>query len=214
MLRRSGRDRSGEVTVNGQQAAHQQLTDRDDSVLIVVDVQRSFVDKLDDDVAGPLLNRIRWTVEMASRLGIPVVVTAEDIESVGTTIPFIAEVLPDGTTEHDKMTFDLCDDPLILGEVESTGRQTAVLVGFETDVCVMQSALGLLQQGFRVVVLSDATGSPGESHQTGISRMRDAGAVISTVKGTFYEWVRTLHFADEHLDAEIWSGDRPDDVLL
>ena len=84
----------------------------------------------------------------------------------------------------------------------------------ETDVCVMQSALGLMQQGFRVVVLSDATGSPGESHQAGIERMRDAGAVISTVKGTFYEWVRTLHFADEHLDPKIWSGERPDGISL
>jgi len=42
----------------------------------------------------------------------------------------------------------------------------------------------------------------------------DAGAVISTVKGTFYEWVRTLHFADEHLDPEICSGDRPDGIEL
>ena len=193
---------------------HQQLTDRDDSILIVVDVQRPFVDKLDEGIAGPLLNRIRWTIEMAVRLKIPVVVTAEDIESVGTTIPFIAKVLPEGTTEHDKMTFGLCGDPVILGEVESTGRRTAVLVGFETDVCVMQSALGLLQHGFRVVVLADATGSPGECHQAGISRMRDAGAVISTVKGTFYEWVRTLHFADEHLDSEIWSGDRPHGISL
>ncbi len=193
---------------------HQQLTDRDDSILVVVDVQRSFVDKLNEEVAGPLLNRIRWTIEMAVRLKIPVVVTAEDIESVGTTIPFIAKVLPEGTTEHDKMTFGLCGDPVILGEVESTGRRTAVLVGFETDVCVMQSALGLLQHGFRVVVLADATGSPGECHQAGISRMRDAGAVISTVKGTFYEWVRTLHFADEHLDSEIWSGDRPHGISL
>ena len=200
--------------MNAQQAAHQQLTDRDDSVLIVVDVQGSFVDKLDEGVAGPLLNRIRWTVEMAGRMNIPVVVTAEDIESVGATIPVIAEVLPDGTTEHDKMTFGLGGDPLILGAVESTGRRTAVLVGFETDVCVMQSALGLLQQGFRVVVLSDATGSPGDCHQAGISRMRDAGVVISTVKGTFYEWVRTLHFADEHLDPEIWSDDRPDGISL
>jgi nicotinamidase-related amidase len=214
MLKGSGRDRNGELTVNGRLATHQQLTDRDDSVLIVVDVQQSFVDKLADDVARPLLNRIRWTVEMAARLGIPVVVTAEDLESVGTTIPFIAEVLPDATIEHDKMTFGLGGDPLILGDVESTGRRTAVLVGFETDVCVMQSTLGLLQQGFRVVVLSDATGSPGECHQAGISRMRDAGAVISTVKGTFYEWVRTLHFADEHLDSEIWSGDRPEGVSL
>jgi nicotinamidase-related amidase len=200
--------------VNEHQAIHQQLTDRDDSVLIVVDVQRAFVDKLDEDVAGPLLNRIRWTVEMAGRLNIPVVVTAEDIESVGTTIPFIAEVLPSGTTEHDKMTFGLGGDSLILRAVESTGRRTTVLVGFETDVCVMQSALGLLQQGFRVVVLSDATGSPGECHEAGILRMRDAGVVISTVKGTFYEWVRTLHFADEHLDPDVWSGDRPDGISL
>ncbi|MGH1493564.1 MAG: isochorismatase family protein [Acidimicrobiales bacterium] len=192
----------------------QQLTDRDDTVLIVVDVQRSFVDKIDDDVAGPLLNRIRWTVEMAVRLHIPIVVTAEDIESVGTTVPHVAEAFPAGTVEHDKMTFGLCGDPLILAAIESTARKTAVLIGLETDVCVMQSALGLMQHGFRVVVLSDATGSPGECHQAGIERMRDAGAVISTVKGTFYEWVRTLHFADEHLDPEIWSGERPDGISL
>lgn len=193
---------------------HQQLTDRDDSVLVVVDVQQSFVDKLDADKAGPVLNRIRWTIEMAVRLGIPIVATAEDIESVGTTIPFVAEAFPDGMVEHDKKTFGLCGDPRILGAIESSGRKTAVLVGFETDVCVMQSALGLLQNGYRVVVLSDATGSPGDCHQSGISRMRDAGVVISTVKGTFYEWVRSLHFADKHLDSEIWSSDRPDGISL
>jgi len=193
---------------------HHQLTDRDDSVLVVVDVQQSFIEKLDEGVSGPLLNRIRWTVEMAVRLNIPIVVTAEDIETVGTTVPLVADAFPDGTTQHDKMTFGLCGDPLILGAIESTGRRTAVLVGLETDVCVMQSALGLMQHGFRVVVLSDATGSPGECHESGISRMRDAAVVISTVKGTFYEWVRTLPFADEHLGPEIWSGDRPDGISL
>ncbi|MBN4047412.1 isochorismatase family protein [Acidimicrobiaceae bacterium AH-315-P05] len=193
---------------------HQQLTDCDDSVLIVVDVQQSFVDKLNDDAATRLLNRIRWTIEMANRLDIPIVVTAEDIESVGSTVPSVAEVFPDATIEHNNMTFGLCGDPLIVGAVESTGRRTAVLIGFETDVCVMHSALGLLQHGFRVVVLADATGSPGECHEAGISRMRDAGVVISTTKGTFYEWVRTLHFADEHLDPEIWTGDRPDGISL
>ena len=198
----------------GQRSIQQQLTDRADSVLVVVDVQHSFVDKLNEGEAGPLLNRIRWTVEMAGFLNIPIVVTAEDIESVGETVPFVAEVFPDGTTEHDKTTFGLCGDPLILGAIELTGRRTAVLVGFETDVCVMQSALGLLQRGFRVVVLSDATGSPGRCHEEGILRMRDAGAVISTAKGTFYEWVRTLNFADEHLDPKIWSGDRLDGALL
>lgn len=197
-----------------QQAAHQQLTDRDDSVLVVIDVQRRFLDKLDEGAVSPLVNRIRWTVEMAVRMSIPIVVTAENTELLGTTVPDVAEGFPDGTTEYDKMTFGLCGDPLILGAVEATGRKTVVLVGLETDVCVMQSALGLLERGFRVVVLDDATGSPGGCHQAGISRMADAGAVISTVKGTFYEWVRTLHFADQHLGSEIWSGDRPDGISL
>ena len=197
-----------------QQSAHSQLTDRDDSVLVVIDVQQRFVDKLDDDVARVLVNRIRWTVDIAVRLQIPIVVTAEDIDELGTTVPTVAEAFPDGTIEHNKMTFGLCGDPLILGDIESTDRKTAVIVGLETDVCVMQSALGLVQQGFRVVVLADATGSPGECHQAGVARMRDAGVVISTVKGTFDEWVRTLHFADEHLDPEIWSDDRPEGILL
>jgi len=191
-----------------------QLTDRDDSVLIVVDVQQSFVDKLEPDVGQLVLNRIRWIVEMAVRMGIPIVVTAEDVDTVGTTVPTVADALPEGTIEHNKMTFGLCDDARILEAITSTGRGTAVLVGFETDVCVMQSALGLLQREFRVVVLADATGSPGDCHAAGISRMRDGGVAISTVKGTFYEWVRSLHFADENLDPEIWSGERPDGISL
>lgn len=191
-----------------------QLTDRDDSVLIVVDVQQAFVDKLDQDLTGPLLNRIRWIVEMAGRMGIPIVVTAEDIKELGTTVAVVADAFPTDTTEHDKLTFGLCGEPAIVGAIESTGRKTAVVVGLETDVCVMQSALGLQQQGFRVVVLSDATASPGPCHEAGISRMRDAGIVISSAKGTFYEWVRSLPFADEHLDPKIWSSDRPDSIFL
>jgi len=63
-------------------------------------------------------------------------------------------------------------------------------------------------------VLSDATASPGPCHKAGIDRMRDAGVIISTVKGTFYEWVRSLDFADAHLDPETWTAPRPDSIHL
>ena len=192
----------------------QNLTDVDDSVLIVVDVQRSFLDKLDPADQEPLVNRIAWIVRIAATLGIPIVVTAEDIAELGTTVAAVADGFPDDTTQHDKMTFGLAGNPSILSAVEAHGRRTAVIVGLETDVCVMQSALGLLQRGLCVVVLSDATASPGPCHEAGITRMRDAGVVVSTVKGTFYEWVRSLDFADQHLDPEIWTGPRPDGVHL
>ena len=52
--------------------------------------------------------------------------------------------------------------------MRATQRPCAVLVGFETDVCVYQSAVGLLDAGLRVLVVEDATGSPGEFHARGL----------------------------------------------
>lgn len=190
------------------------LTDVDDSILVVVDVQRAFLDKLAPGDETPLVNRIGWIVTIAARLAVPIVATAEDIEELGPTVAAVSDRFPDGTEQHNKMTFGLAGNPSILAAVEQHARRTAVMVGLETDVCVMQSALGLLERGFRVVVLSDATASPGPCHEAGIARMRDAGVVVSTVKGTFYEWVRSLDFADRHLDPEIWSGPRLDGIHL
>ena len=74
----------------------------------------------------------------------------------------------------------------------ATGRRTTVLVGAETDVCVAQSAVGLVDRGFRVVVVADATFSPGAMHDHGLAQMRDAGVEIRHAKGVYYEWVRTV----------------------
>src|SRR5205085_7225884 len=94
-----------------------------------------------------------------------------------------------------KGVFGLADVPEILAAVESTGRRTVVLVGAETDVCVAQSAIGLLDLGFRVAVVSDATFSPAAMHEAGLRRMRDAGVEIHHAKGVYYEWARTVQAA-------------------
>ncbi len=63
--------------------------------------------------------------------------------------------------------------------MRATERGTAVLVGFETDVYVYQSAVGLLDAGFRVIAVEDAISSPGEMHERGLFRLRDAGVVLT-----------------------------------
>ena len=90
------------------------------------------------------------------------------------------------------MVFGLAGQPSILDEVTRTGRNEFVLVGMETDVCVAHSAIGLMGLGFRVAVIDDATASPPPHHEYGIARVRGAGAVITSVKGIYYEWVRDL----------------------
>lgn len=172
------------------------LLDVDDSVLIAVDVQRAFLDKLSPDDNERLLGRICWLVRVAYALRVPLVVTAEDISTLGSVHSRLADAFPPGTPIYNKMSFGLAADPDILAAIERAGRKTMVLVGLETDVCVAQSAIGLLQEGYRVAALADATGSPGTGHVLGLDRMRDAGVMILGLKGLYYEWQRTVERAD------------------
>jgi nicotinamidase-related amidase len=171
--------------------ADQLLIDRDDSILIVIDAQPAFLDKLPAPERQALVSRLCWLIGVATWLQIPLVVTAEDLPHLGGVAPELARVLP-GTPILNKVIFGLADDPAILGAVAYTNRKTAILTGLETDVCVAQSALGLVARGYRVVAVADATGAPDPAHAAGLSRMREAGVVIVNVKNLYYEWLRTV----------------------
>ncbi len=171
------------------------LIDVDDSVLIVIDVQPPFLDKLPREDSQLLRNRICWLIGVAGWLQVPLVVTAEDIAREGGVDPQVVRALPAGIPMHNKMVFDLAADPAILAAIAQTGRKTAVLVGLETDVCVAHSALGLLGHGYQVAVVTDATGSPGMAHGFGLERAAGAGALVTSVKSLFYEWMRTVERA-------------------
>jgi nicotinamidase-related amidase len=84
-----------------------------------------------------------------------------------------------------------------------------VLVGAETDVCVAHSVLGLLDRGYRVAVIADATYSPGAMHDHGLRRIAEAGGVITHAKGVYYEWLRTLDAATEFRHAHAALGEPP-----
>jgi nicotinamidase-related amidase len=167
------------------------LIDADDSVLLVIDVQDAFLDKLPRQDRTRLMNNVCWLVKLALWRQIPLLVTAEEFEKQ----PLAGELLdalPAGIRVFDKVIFGLAHQPDILAALEQTGRKTAVLVGLETDVCVMHSAIGLLEQGYRVAVVTDATGTPAPGQEIGLSRMQSAGAILVNMKGLFYEWLRTI----------------------
>jgi nicotinamidase-related amidase len=171
------------------------LVDRDDSVLVVVDAQEGFygdgLPPADREPALRALKRLTWLAKVARRLGIPAVLTEEDPDRNGPTHAPIAAVYPDSPPLI-KPTFGLAGTPEILQRVEAAGRRTAVLGGFETDVCVAQSAIGLRERGMRVVVVEDAVFSPGEMHGRGLARMVAEGVELNHCKGLAYEWTRTL----------------------
>ncbi len=166
------------------------LIERDVCVLVVIDAQSSFYG--DDPAAEPEglrgpLDRIAWLAGVAAALGVPAVVTEEDAPRNGPTAGRILAALPAGTPVYAKAVFGAADQPDIQAALDATGRRTAVLVGLETDVCVAHTGLGLLDRGWRVVVVEDATYAPGDMHAAGLRRLTAAGVEIVHAKGVYYE---------------------------
>jgi len=175
-------------------------------VLVVVDAQPGFLAKetfSDSDTAAALsaLARMTWLVAIAAQLELPVVVTEEEPERHGATAVEVAAALPHGAPVFRKPTFGLANTPEILAAVCETGRRTAVVIGCETDVCVAQSAIGLVERGFSCVVVDDATFSPGEMHARGLERLAFAGVSRNHAKGVTYEWLRSVDDAHAVLRA-------------
>jgi nicotinamidase-related amidase len=168
------------------------LVDDLDSVLVIVDLQPGFLDKLAPGEAGATVDRVRWLTRLASLSGVPIVVTEEEPEHNGATADPVDAVLPNDLTRHRKSSFGLAACPPIMADLERLERGTAVLCGLETDVCVAQSAIGLKEAGWKAVVVRDAVAAPGEAHEQGLMRMAQAGVELVGVKGLGYEWLRTL----------------------
>lgn len=187
------------------------LLEADNSLLIVIDIQPSFVKKERKKDPNPLLERMCWVIKVAMWLNVPLVVTAEDIPNSGNVADEVAELLPPGTEIYNKMTFGLAAQMDILNAVKLTGRKTAVLIGYETDVCITHSALGLMDLGYRVAVVTDATGSPGDAHQTGLERIRGAGGILVSAKSLYYEWIRTVAKSIEYESSGIQT---PEGMVL
>src|SRR5262249_37673564 len=140
-----------------------------------------------------------WLAAVAARLEIPLVVTEEEPERHGATDAELAAFLPGTAPVFRKPTFGLANTPEILDAGRETGRHTAVVAGCEPDVCVAQSAVGLVEQGFACVVVEDATFSPGEMHARGLDRLASAGVERNHAKGVTYEWLRSVDDAHEVL---------------
>jgi nicotinamidase-related amidase len=186
--------------------------DADDCVLAVIDTQDGFLRKLPDEEAAALVDRIRWLCRLAGWLHVPVVVTEEEPGVNGETATPVTSALAPDTVRHVKPVFDLSACPAILADVDRHARSAVVLCGLETDVCVAQSALGLLEAGKRVAVVEDAVGSPGAAHAQGLARMARAGVELVGVKGLAYEWLRTVERASEFRAAT--GRDAPAGIVL
>ena len=164
---------------------HPNLADGADTCLVVVDMQDPFLRTMSDR-AG-VTDGVRKLLGAAKILDLPVLVTVQNPERMGDTVPEIAELLPTIETLS-KMSFSCCGDESFVRRLESLGRRIVVICGVETHICVSQTAHDLLALGYRVHVPEDAVCSRTErNRQVGLEKMRQSGAVITSSEAVIFE---------------------------
>ncbi|KIL99906.1 Isochorismatase [Paramagnetospirillum magnetotacticum MS-1] len=157
------------------------------SSLLIVDVQQGLAPVTSDPrrvYRGCIL-----LLRAATRLGLPVVISEQYPKGLGATVGEVMEWAPDGAV-MEKLHFSCAADEAILARFKETGRDQIVLAGIESHVCVLQSALGFKEAGFRPVVVADACASRDPAnYQAAMARLAAKGIEIVTVEMVIFEWL-------------------------
>ena len=164
------------------------LIDPQNSFLLVIDVQEKLVPKIHD--ADKVLSNILRLVKSASTMKIPILLTEHCPDKIGATVARLKNVI-NADSILKKTHFSACLEPQIAARFAQLNKKQVVITGTETHVCVLQSALLLMQSDYQVFLVADGTSSRELANkQLAISRMRQNAIEIVSVEMVVFEWLQ------------------------
>jgi nicotinamidase-related amidase len=159
--------------------------------LIVIDIQQKLLPPIFQK--EQLVRNAQLLIRAAGILKIPTLLSTQYAKGLGDTLPEIASLLSN-TQAVDKTLFSCFGSEAFCALLKRLPgqRNTLLLCGMESHICVMQTALAALREGYLVHVASDAVGSRTEwNWKIGLDRMRAAGAILSSTEMMIYELMRS-----------------------
>lgn len=164
------------------------MLQKEEAVLLFIDVQGRLHEIMYDKET--LDSNLEKMIQCAQLLEVPIIVTEQLPEKLGSTSEpfktFLANV-----PKIEKSSFSCCSEPEFSKVFESLNKQQAILVGIEAHVCVYQTAIDLLGEGFEVFVIADAVASRSADDKTIVFQaMRDAGVKIIPTETALFALLR------------------------
>ena len=160
----------------------------ENSILVVIDIQNSLARVMHEKET--LVKNLQKIIKGATILDIPMIVTEQDPEKLGPTIPEISSLL--GTLSPiPKSSFSCCGEALFMRELESIKRTQILVAGIESHVCVYQATADLIRMGYDVHIVTDCISSRTTDNRTlGIERMRNEGAKLTSTEMALFELLK------------------------
>lgn len=169
--------------------------ERNSTALVVVDVQEKLIKAMETGVYAAMRDNIIRLVKGFGIVGSEVLVTQQYTKGLGNTVSEIAEFTTGDYFE--KTSFSCCGEKSFVDALNSKGIKTVVLSGMETHVCVLQTAVDLIDAGFNVHLAADAVCSRSNfNRDTGIRFIERAGAVITCTETVLFQLAKDASSPD------------------
>lgn len=185
---------------NRSKTAAQEKCDVENSLLLIIDIQTKLGQAMPTKVLNRVISNTSLLARAAGLLNVPVLVTEQYPQGLGPTITDISDALPATAVTLDKTAFSCVAAQGFDDALERANRKQMIIVGMESHICVLQSALDLLTAGYDVYVVEDAVCSRRlENYQNALDRLRQAGVGILSAESAIFEWL--VHSRHEHFKA-------------
>ncbi len=164
---------------------HESLLNKEDTLLLIIDYQKKLVDIMEQrEAVTPEIVRL---IEGAQLMQLPILTTLQYPKSLGPLVDEVAEhVDPEWTVE--KLTFSCCGNDDFIKMLKKTKRKQVIVTGIETHICVLQTVLDLIANGYHPHIPALATCSRSDfNRDLAFERMQNAGAILTNTESVLFE---------------------------
>jgi isochorismatase family protein len=180
---------------------------------LIVDVQEFFLLQIDKRLRSKLETNIKNFARLLGYFRVPMIATLErPVDQKGALPKEIDKYLRGAAKIFEKDFFDLTKEKKIADYIARLNKKQVIVAGCETDVCVLQSCLGLLGLGYDVYVAEELVFSSSRNVDAAIARMKAEGAVFLTYKSLYYELIDAVEGGRHREKVVATFGPFPDDL--
>ena len=163
------------------------MINEQNSLFLFIDVQEKLVAMLSKDKSK---QKASILAQAATFLGIDCLVTEQYPVGLGSTVEDVKSNLPESTQFVEKTAFSAFENPKVAEALKN--KENIFLFGIETHICVLQTAIALLNAGYNVFIIKDACASrDSDEFKAGIEFMKDSGAKIVTTEIVLFEFLKS-----------------------
>ncbi|QXM06591.1 hydrolase [Crassaminicella indica] len=160
---------------------------KENTTAVIIDIQERLLPHMN---SKELLKNLTILIEGLKALDIPIIVSEQYTKGLGPTVSKIKGMLED-SENIEKISFSCCDEPKLQEKIDNLNKEWIIIAGIESHICVLQTVIDLIDNGYTPVVIEDCISSRKENDKKiAIERMKKEGAIISTYESILFELCR------------------------